>query len=759
MSMVKEMRTLAIAAGAFSAAVFAANYILPDSLTVPFALGCMLAGLLLFRSEKRPLRAARITLLALSVGLLCCFIHTRRTVVPAAELSGETMEITAEVTDLPTSSGNFDSVELKLSMDGMPRLRLLLYDYGRTLSGLRPGQTVRLTAKIRRADVRYDERYDYSISNGIYLTATARSEITVVGETFTLRLIPALIRRTVSNAIERIFPADTAPFMKALMTGDRTEYNRDLALKTSMSYAGFAHMIAVSGMHVAFLVGFVVLIFGKGRITSLVCAALVWLFVFAAGSPPSAVRAGVMQTMLLAAPMVRRENDAPTSLSAALALILAINPFAARSVSLQLSFAAMAGLLCFGEKLFSAMTARVKNKRARRMLSYPMAAAASSLAVMAFTAPLTAAYFGYLSLLTPITSVLSMWAVSVCFCGGYAACLLSVFPLVGGAAAWIVSLFARYIFLVARAACAVPHSVVFFENRHNIAWLILTYALVLWALIGEKRRARRVILAISFSAVTLAAALYIPYRSYRSGVGTFAAVNVGQGQSIAVLAGDRTVLIDCGATGARRNAGETAASYLRSRGREKVDLLLLTHLHSDHANGVAALMELVPVDTLVLPENCGDSDGTLTEILECAARRGTRVVKLTEDTSVTCGEITGTLYAPVSDGDGNEQCITAKISVRDYDMIVTADISAEAEKALMERHSISGAELLIVGHHGSRYSSCEEFLSAIGADTAVISVGYNTYGHPADEVLERLNDCGYNVYRTDIDGTVEIRIG
>lgn len=248
MSMVKEMRTLAIAAGAFSAAVFAANYILPDSLTVPFALGCMLAGLLLFRAEKRPLRAARITLLALSVGLLCCFIHTRRTVVPAAELSGETMEITAEVTDLPTSSGNFDSVELKLSMDGMPRLRLLLYDYGRTLSGLRPGQTVRLTAKIRRADVRYDERYDYYISNGIYLTATARSEITVVGEIFTLRLIPALIRRTVSNAIERIFPADTAPFMKALMTGDRTEYNRDLALKTSMSYAGFAHMIAVSGV-------------------------------------------------------------------------------------------------------------------------------------------------------------------------------------------------------------------------------------------------------------------------------------------------------------------------------------------------------------------------------------------------------------------------------------------------------------------------------------------------------------------------------
>lgn len=752
------MRTLAIAAGAFSAAVFAANYILPDSVVVPLALVCILAGVLLLRARSLLLRAMRIIMLALSVGLLCFSIHQQQTRAPAAELSGETMELTAEVLTFPTRTENFDSVELMLNTEGLPKLRMLLYDYGRSAGKLRPGQTVCFVAKLKRADIRFDESYDYYNSQNIYLIATAKSKMAVIDEAFTLRIIPALVRRTVAAAIDRVFPNDTAPFMKALMVGDRSEYNKDVSLKTTMSYAGFAHMIAVSGMHVAFLVGVIELIMGKSRPASIFCTVLVWLFVFATGAPLSAVRAGVMQTMLLAAPILKRENDPITSLFAALALILAINPFAAKSVSLQLSFSAMAGILCFGESFYKVMSGAVKSKRLRSLLSYPTAAAASSLAVMVFTAPLSAAIFGYLSLLTPISSVLCMWAVSVCFCGGYASCLLSVLPFVGRAAAWIVSWFARYIFFSAHTACNIPFSVIFFENRLNVAWLILTYALVIWAAAGGKRRTHRMIIALLASAVTLSVALYIPYRSYREGGGTFAAVNVGQGQSIVVMSGDRTVLVDCGATGARRNAGETAASYLKSRGRSSIDLLLLTHLHADHTNGVAALMELVHVDMLVLSEKCDDPDGTLEDILECAARNGTEVIYISEDTDFSCGKITGTLFSPVSDVDKNERCLTSRISVGEFDMIVTADVSSEAEKALIERHTFSDSELLIVGHHGSKYSSCKEFLTSIGADTAVISVGYNTYGHPTEEVLERLADCGYNVYRTDIDGTVELRV-
>lgn len=755
------MRKLAIAAGAFSAAVFAANYILPGSWLVKCALGCILAGAALFAVDNKAAKAVKIGLFALAVGFLCFFVHSWETIVPASELSEETAEITARILTFPTVYDNFDSLELRLEEEGLPRLRMLLYDYYKCTDDIHPGQTVGLTVKLKRADMRWGESYDYYNAKDIYLIAEMKScEITVIDEVFSISDLPAYLGRTVTNTIDRLFPADTAPFMKALMAGDRSAYNSDTSLKTAMSYAGFAHIIAVSGMHVAFLVGFITLIFGKSRRSSAMCIGLVWLFVLATGAAPSAVRAGVMQSMILFAPIVKRENDPITSLSAALAIILMINPFAAASVSLQLSFGAMAGILCFGEKIYFWLMKFVRKKKFRRIFAYPAGIAASSIAVFVFTAPLMAVYFGYQNLFSPLTNILGIWAVSLCFVGGYAACVLSlIIPRLGEITAWLVSWLARYIFALARTVCAIPLSLVFFENELITAWLALLYVLMAYAFISRKNRVRKLIISLAASGLMLATALLIPYHDYQNGVGSMAAINVGQGQCLAVISGENTVLIDCGSTGTQKNAGETAVSYLRSRGRKKIDLLVLTHLHKDHCNGVETLMELVHIDMLIIQRDYDDADGMLDGILRSAERHGTKVVYLFKDTAFTCGNIKGELYAPGTAGDINERCITAKLSLESYDMIVTADVSSAAEDELAEKHDFSDTELLIVGHHGSKYSSSKHFLDAVSGDTAIISVGYNTYGHPTDEVLERLADSGYNVYRTDTDGTVEIRIG
>ena len=110
-------------------------------------------------------------------------------------------------------------------------------------------------------------------------------------------------------------------------------------------------------MHIAFLVGMIQLLFGARPASSVFGILLVWFFVFMTGASPSAVRAGTMQTILLMAPVFRRENDGPTSLAAALALILLVNPFSCASVSLQMSFSAMAGMILLAEPLTDAMLA------------------------------------------------------------------------------------------------------------------------------------------------------------------------------------------------------------------------------------------------------------------------------------------------------------------------------------------------------------------------------------------------------------------
>ena len=246
---------------------------------------------------------------------------------------------------------------------------------------------------------------------------------------------------------------------------------------------------------------------------------------------------------------------------------------------------------------------------------------------------------------------------------------------------------------------------------------------------------------------------------YSHGPGTIAVLDVGQGQSIAVMSGDSTVMIDCGGGAKQQRAGETAGAYLLSRGRDRIDALVLTHLHSDHANGVQMLMEMVDVDTLYLPIEPNDDDGLLEPILTSAAAHGTTVVYISADTGVNFGNINLTLYAPAEAGDANERCIMCLASIGDYDMLVTGDAPAAAEREFISAHPLHDAELFIAGHHGSKYSNSVELIESIGAHTAVISVGYNSYGHPTQQTLERLSYFGYNIYRTDLNGSVEIRTG
>ena len=117
------------------------------------------------------------------------------------------------------------------------------------------------------------------------------------------------------------------------------------------------------------------------------------------------------------------------------------------------------------------------------------------------------------------------------------------------------------------------------------------------------------------------------------------------------------------------------------------------------------------------------------------------------------------LYAPAEYSRGNESCMAVQLEVGNYRALITGDSPMTEELRLTREQELAGTELLVAGHHGSADACSPQLLAELGGDTAVISVGFNSYGHPAEETLERLALYGYNVYRTDKDGTVEIRIG
>ncbi|MBR5224696.1 MAG: MBL fold metallo-hydrolase, partial [Clostridia bacterium] len=202
-----------------------------------------------------------------------------------------------------------------------------------------------------------------------------------------------------------------------------------------------------------------------------------------------------------------------------------------------------------------------------------------------------------------------------------------------------------------------------------------------------------------------------------------------------------------------------AAAYLQDAGRSSVDLLVLTHFHADHANGVERLMNRTDVKYLAIATDCEENSYT-DDILAVCEANGTEVLYITENTEIMLDGLVMTLYAPLGSEDPNEHCLLIRGDFGDFEFLVTGDAGSGVEKLLTGFYELGDMELLVVGHHGSKYSTSERLLDDITPEYAYISVGAgNSYGHPTSEVLGRLDARDIEVYRTDLDGTISMTVG
>ena len=292
------------------------------------------------------------------------------------------------------------------------------------------------------------------------------------------------------------------------------------------------------------------------------------------------------------------------------------------------------------------------------------------------------------------------------------------------------------------------------DSFSDRAWLALVYAVLLAGVLIKGKKRLRVPFAVCGAALCAAVALTVS--TFRSGAMAAAVLDVGQGESVLLRCGDSWTLVDCGGD-SMDNAGDIAADYIRSMGGQRLDLLVITHFHDDHANGVPQLLERVPVDAIAFPAAAEESP-LKGAILSAAEEKQIALYEIGEDRTVTLAGESLRLFAPLGAGETNEEGLSVLATSGDFDVLITGDMGGDVEQLLLEHTELPHVELLVAGHHGSKYSTSPELLAAIQPETAVISVGAdNRYGHPTSETLERLSAAGTELYRTDLQGTVLIR--
>lgn len=231
------------------------------------------------------------------------------------------------------------------------------------------------------------------------------------------------------------------------------------------------------------------------------------------------------------------------------------------------------------------------------------------------------------------------------------------------------------------------------------------------------------------------------------------ALDVGQGQSVVLTSDTSTAVVDCGSTSVT-DPGRIAGDYLLANGRRHIDLMILSHYHSDHTNGLDQLAREVDIGTILLPVPPEDDTYIHDRIVSLAERLDIDISYITQDTTISLGDAELTLYAPLGGETENENCVIVLCSQDGFDVLMTADAPASTEYRLLDHADLPDIEILVAGHHGSAGSTSQDLLETVTPEAAIISVGENEYGHPAGSLLRRLSENGVAVYRTDESGNI-----
>lgn len=755
------MRWMAIFCFAVSGAVFALQYGPGWTVLFLMVLAAAVAVGALFQRKARRL-AALVLAMGIAFGSCYTALYTVLFVQPAERLAGTEETVTLTLCAYPVAHTYGAKVMAEMDVGGICPVKVQFYGDG-TLLDCKPGDRVTTEVSLRSASLIHDEKITTFTAKGMHLLAYGKGEMEIQpAQGFSLRYAPQRLGELLRSRIAMLYEGDAAILMTALLTGERSAF--DDTLYSTLSETGLTHVTAVSGMHCAFLFSLVGLLLRNKRRATLIGIPILIVFMLMVGGTPSVTRACFMLIVISLAPLFNRENDKPTTLGFALLLILMRNPYAAASISLQLSFAAVAGLMAFSSPMYLALSKRLIAPMAQGKLKgvckFILATFVTTCAASLFTIPLAAYYFSCVSLISPLSNLLCLPAISFAFYAGILSLALGVvlMPL-----ASIVAIFATaaldYFMAVIHLLSQIPYNAIYTSNPYLVYWLAYFYLMIALVWFTKERRRRTAIMTAALTVSTLVLVIALPVMANGGSKMNAAVLNVGQGESVMLCSGGQAAIVDCGSSNSWINAGTVAANELNTLGYTELDYLILTHYHNDHANGIATLFSRMKIGCLVIPALQDEESVALQEeVLALAEQYQTEVFLISKDETLVLGNAALQIFPPLGAGSTNEEGLSVLCSCEEFDMLITGDMDSDTEQMLLDHAALPDAEILVVGHHGSKYSSSTAFLDAITPEDAIIPVGTNSYGHPTAEAMGRLAEAGIEVYRTDNNGTVSITV-
>ena len=727
---------------------------------VPVILVCivLLAGgsyLLIRKKSGIPLFLA-LLILCLILLYTGVYIHSRLTVVADTDSYQFNCVVTSVDRDL---SGD---VSITVKLDGGALASVRYYGEEQTFSSVGTGDRLILHGKLKEPSTAsnpgaFDYR-SYLLKKGIlYSLNCDRFEVTNKADfplSFTgyLQALFFDVRKSVIEGVSASFSEKYKALTAALCSGDKSLITDDVRRDFKLSCC--SHLLAVSGTHFAGFLACVPYVLEalkirrkKAFFVHVIFCVLIGCFT---GWNDSVTRASIMSICVYA------ERDWLSALSLASAVMTMADPFCPLSAGFQMSFCSVIGIKVYSDKISKVL---IRLHFGETISSLISPAISASLGMIPFWTDISMRP-DLLHLFIQIAASFIAGTICTCFIPSVIFCLLLPF--------WSEYLSAPLLLCLKLLMKVVSFGSILSEKSGapvhlNNAFLV-TISITIFLFMLPPCFVKKVMLKV----VSLILAVAIGFEVFsilKRPSCTVVFADVGQGDCCLIMTSDKTCLIDAGTYS---EGSGTVRDLLDYYGISAVDISIMSHWDTDHAGGIAALSKqgrTRDILTSYIPSNI-DSDKDVADFFKAVTADGVdKAAYLSALKQVLAGDrivLSDTVYIDVlypseSKGGGNEESLVLMLHIADSDISIlfTGDIGTDTEKNLIS-HGISvDCDILKVAHHGSKYSSSTDFITAASPSIAVISVGaHNFYGHPSPDAISRLQSYGCNILRTDREGAV-----
>jgi len=654
------------------------------------------------------------------------------------------------------------------------------------------GDKIRVTGKLEHPQAPGTEgEFDlplYNAVRGLSGTITTSGEAVILerGVTSGAAILPAKIRQKVHTALSGYWPSESGT-LEGILFGDSSA----IPAETLEMYkaAGVMHVFAASGANVVFVMALAWAGFFFLPRNLRILASLGAILLYAAlcqGNPPI-LRATILGAAVLGGKLGQGKMASLRWLVLAALILFIYNPWHLKDTSFQLSFAAAWGMIVLSPRL-------EKLRGIKRMPQSLKLAATVALAAQIATLPILTDIFHRVSLAGFLTNIFMLFLLGAVLQLGLIGCILICFPGIHlvffQVAFWLLKMADTVLKLVA----SFPLSYFWILNPGILFW-VFWYAALAVLLVGKQKvwfivqvqlrkvdkinkllaiiPVKRVVktiknkkyLCIVLSIILVIVLLCSPWKEERRLTVTF--LDVGQGDCILIQTPQEKLLVDTGPKTERFDAGERIlVPYLMEKRIGNLDMVFITHEDSDHLGGAKYLLNNIPVAKVAIPEfeSGADPDDWLEGIPAGIMNDERKLLMLKAgDYFEFKSGLRIDVLAPVfitddREAEANSHSLVLLLEYLGRKVLLTGDMEKEEMQQIEQRGLYWDADVIEIPHHGSKGSLNPLWFEQINPLAVVISVGPNSFGHPAPEVLEYWQDRNVPVFRTDIQGTIRLEI-